>query len=55
MTAPRTRSLIAQTLIVAVVAVLVLGATQATASRSASASYTAPTYGSVMLDMGDAE
>jgi uncharacterized membrane protein len=55
MTAPRTRSLIAQTLIAAAVSVLVLGAVQAlTASASASASaYSAPAYGSAMLDMGE--
>ena len=55
MTAPRTRSLIAQTLIAAVVAVLVLGASHAMASKSAPAPYTAPAYGSAMLDRGDAE
>ena len=55
MTAARTASLIAQTLIAAVFAVLVFGATQAVASKSATSSYVAPTYGSVMLDMGDAE
>ena len=49
MTAPRTPSLIAQTLIAAVFAVLAFGATQAIASKSAA------TYGSAMLDMGDAE
>ena len=57
MAATRTASLIAQTLIVALFAVLVFGATQAVASKSSAsvASYTAPTYGSAMLDMGDAE
>lgn len=55
MTAPRTRSLIAQTLIVAMVSVLVLGASQAIASKSAASSYTAPTYGTAMLDIGDAQ
>ena len=55
MTAPRTCSLVAQTLIAAVVALVVLGATHALASRSPSASYTAPAYGSVMLDTGHAE
>ncbi len=55
MTAPRTCSLVAQTLIAAVVALVVLGATHALASRSPSASYTAPAYGSDMLDTGHAE
>jgi hypothetical protein len=55
MTATRPASLIAQTLIVAVFAVLVLGASQAvTASASASA-YVAPTYGAAMIERGEAE
>lgn len=55
MTATRTASLIAQTMIVALFAVLALGVTQAVASKSPTSSYTAPTYGSAMLNMGDAE
>ena len=55
MTATRTASLIAQALIVAVFAILVFGATQAVASKSSTSSYVAPTYGSAMLHMGDAE
>ncbi len=55
MTATRTPSLIAQTLIAAVFAVLVFGATQAVASKSSTSSYVAPTYGSAMLDRGNAE
>ncbi len=52
MTATRTTSLIAQTLIAAALAIVMFGAFQAVTSK-ASASYTAPTYGSVMLDMAD--
>jgi hypothetical protein len=55
MTATRTASLITQTLIVAVFAVLVFGATQAVASKSSTSSYVAPTYGAAMLDRGDVE
>ena len=57
MTATRTASPITQTLIAAVFAVLVFGATQAVASKASAsnASYVAPTYGAAMLDMGDAE
>jgi hypothetical protein len=54
MTATCTASLIAQTLIAAAFAVLAFAAVQALSSK-ASASYTAPAFGSVMLDMGDAE
>jgi hypothetical protein len=38
-----------------VLAVVVLGATQAIASKASAsaASYTAPTYGSAMLEMGE--
>ncbi len=52
MTATRTTSFIARTLIAAAFAIVVVGAFQAVTSK-ASASYTAPTYGSVMLDMAD--
>ena len=52
MTATRTPSLIAQTLIAAVLAVLVLGAVQ---TVTASASASAPAYGSPLLDGGEAE
>ncbi len=56
MTATRTTSLIAQTLIAAAFAVVMFGgAFQAVASKASAGSYTAPTYGSAMLDMGDAE
>ncbi len=51
MTATRTTSIIAQTLIAAAFAIVVFGAVQAVAtSKAAASSYTAPTYGSVMLE-----
>lgn len=55
MTTSRTPGLIAQTLIAAVFAVLALGTVQAlTATAKASSSaFSAPAYGSAMLDRGE--
>ncbi len=55
MTATRPTSFIAQTLIAAAFAIVMFGAFQAVASKASAASYTAPTYGSAMLDMSEAE
>jgi hypothetical protein len=55
MTATRLTSFIAQTLIAAAFAIVVFGAFQAITSKASAASYSAPAYGSAMLDMGDAE
>jgi uncharacterized metal-binding protein len=49
MTATRTTSLIAQTLIAAAFAIVMFGAIQAATTLKVSASYVAPTYGSIML------
>ena len=54
MTASPTMNFIASGLISLAFAVAMFAATQAVStSASASAAYTAPTYGSAMLDMGD--
>ncbi len=54
MTATRTVNFIASGLISLAFAVAMFTAAQAVStSASASAAYTAPTYGSAMLDMGD--
>ena len=53
MTAARTRSLIAQTLIAAAVSILVIGAVQALTASASAPAYSAPAYGSVMLAMSE--
>jgi hypothetical protein len=55
MTASRTTNLIASGLISLAIAIVLFGAAQAitTSAAASAASYSAPTYGSVMLDMGE--
>ena len=54
MTATRTMNFIASGLISLAFAIAMFSATQAVSTpASASAAYTAPTYGSAMLEMGD--